>query len=324
MPKIFYVLLFFMGHLSFSQLEQANYAGAASEFMALYNVSDYDGIFNMFDVVMKEYLPREQARNFFSKNVNAPMGAITEMRFKSIDQGAHIYSTNFEKAVAEVIISLNTKNQINGLAIRPPKSPKPLDIPILDRNTTSMILPFEDEWFVFWGGTNVNQNYHVSEVSQQYAYDILQVVDGASYDGDSKRNESYHAFGKAIIAPCDARVALVIKGVKDNIPGQMNPADLTGNTVVLKTEAGEFILFAHLMEGSILVQEGQDVTQGEVLGKCGNSGNSTEPHLHLSLQNDRDMSKSTGAKLYFDQILVNGELKNNYLPLKEDSVKNIE
>ena len=99
---------------------------------------------------------------------------------------------------------------------------------------------------------------------------------------------------------------------------------MTGNTLVLKTAAEEYILMAHLKEGSIVVQKGQQVGQGDLLGECGNSGNSTEPHLHLQLQNTRDIHRATGARLFFDRILVNGELKTDYLPIKEEFIKNIE
>lgn len=312
------VFLFVFGS-SFPQEEQGSYAEAAAEFMSRYNDGDYIAIFDRFNVDMKKALPREQTLAFFEQNVNNLMGDITEMRFDRIDKGAHIYRTDFERAVAEVVISLTPQNMINGLVIKPLKDD---EVPILERNVTKMMLPFKEEWFVFWGGTTVEQNYHVDYADQQYAYDILMVANGASYEGDPKKNESYFAFGKDIIAPCDARVVKVVTGVHDNIPGELNPQELTGNTVVLETDNGEFILFAHLKEGSIVVEEGQDVRQGELLGQCGNSGNTTEPHLHLSLQNHVEMLKSTGAKLYFDQIMVNGELKMNYLPVKEDFIKN--
>ena len=55
---------------------------------------------------------------------------------------------------------------------------------------------------------------------------------------------------------------------------------------------------------------------------CGNSGNSSEPHLHFHIQNIEDMNIATGAKAYFDNILVNGVLKNEYSPVKNDKVKN--
>lgn len=314
------LLFFFTFGSTFPQEEQGNYANAAAEFMSRYNDGDYIAIFERFNADMKKALPKERTLAFFEQNVNNYMGNITEMRFDRIHNGAHIYRTDFERAVAEVVISLTPQNTINGLAIKPIKNDGP---PILERNVTKMILPFNGEWFVFWGGTTVEQNYHVDYADQQYAYDILMVANGTSYEGDPKKNESYFAFGKEIIAPCDARVARVVTGVHDNIPMELNPQQLTGNTVVLETDNGEFILFAHLKDGSIVVEEGQDVRQGELLGQCGNSGNTTEPHLHLSLQNHVEMLRSTGAKLYFDQIMVNGESKTDYLPVKEDFIKNV-
>ncbi|WP_299532434.1 peptidoglycan DD-metalloendopeptidase family protein [Ulvibacterium sp.] len=305
---------------SHSQEELGNYAVASAEFMALYNNADYEGIFNRFDADMKKALPRERTLRFFTQNVNNIMGNIQSMQFFGFKRGAHLYRTVFDRAVADVLISLNTRNEISGLYISPSK---PLDFPLLERNSTPMILPFREEWFVYWGGTTLEQNYHVAEISQQYAYDLLMVSDGSSYQGDSRDNESYLVYGKEIIAPCDARVAKVITGVPDNIPGETNPNQLTGNTVVLETPVGEYLLFAHLKNGSILVEEGADVLQGEPIGQCGNSGNSTEPHLHLSLQNDVEMENSTGARLYFDRILVNGEIMEDYLPVKEDFIRNI-
>ena len=83
-------------------------------------------------------------------------------------------------------------------------------------------------------------------------------------------------------------------------------------------------MFAHLKEKSIRVKKGQIVKQGDVLGQCGNSGNSTEPHLHLSLQNVENMNIATGAQLFFEKIKVNGEIKEDYLPVKGEKIKNID
>lgn len=191
-----------------------------------------------------------------------------------------------------------------------------------ERNHTPMALPFEGEWFVFWGGEDPQLNYHMNDPNQQYAYDLLKVAGGKSYSGDPRTNTSYLAFGEPILAPCDARVVLAIDGVPDNTPGETNPVHLTGNTLVLETRAGEFIMLAHLKEGTLAVSKGDAVKKGQVLAACGNSGNSTEPHLHLQLQNVRDFHKATGAPLYFESLLVNGNPKHDYMPVKEDFVKN--
>ncbi|MFS4455938.1 DUF3887 domain-containing protein [Maribacter sp. 2304DJ31-5] len=320
MKKILLPLFVTIGLAVYGQEEQGNYSAIAKRFMDLYNGSDYDGIFKLFDADMKKALPQERTLQFFSDNVNRNMGAIKTMELNRLHNGAHVYRTIFDKALADISISLNPNNEINGLYISPVRN---IENPILERNTTQMILPFKEEWFVFWGGTTVEQNYHINYDDQKYAYDILMVKDGVSYQGDAKKNESYYVFGKEIIAPCDARVVKVITGVKDNVPGDLNPGHLTGNTIVLETVNKEYILFAHLKENSILVAKGNDVRQGEVMAQCGNSGNTTEPHLHLSLQNAVEMENSVGAKLFFNKILVNGEEKEDYLPVKEDFIQNI-
>ena len=115
----------------------------------------------------------------------------------------------------------------------------------------------------------------------------------------------------------------VVSGIYDNIPNKKNHMQATGNTVVLKTDANEYLLFAHLKKGSIQVKEDDELKQGDIIAQYGNFGNSSKPHLHLSLQNHQYMSKATGAKLYFDKSVVNNELKTDYLPVKGDVVKNV-
>lgn len=60
----------------------------------------------------------------------------------------------------------------------------------------------------------------------------------------------------------------------------------------------------------------------ELLGLCGNSGNSSEAHLHFHIQNIEDMNSATGVKCYFERILVNGEAKNDYSPIQNDKIRN--
>ncbi len=116
-------------------------------------------------------------------------------------------------------------------------------------------------------------------------------------------------------------VVLVVDGVKDNIPGVLNPIYIPGNTVIIKTATGEYAFFAHFKQHSIVVKQGQKVSTGALLGLCGNSGNSSEAHLHFHLQNVEDMTKATGVKCYFDQLKVNGVLKSDYSPVKGEKIE---
>jgi len=166
-------------------------------------------------------------------------------------------------------------------------------------------------------------NYHIESEAQKNAFDIV-ITDnnGKTFKTDGKTNEDYYAFGKELIAPCDAEVVLAVDGIKDNTPGELNPVYVPGNTVVLKTINNEFLFFAHFKQNSIVVKQGQKVKKGELIGLCGNSGNSSEEHLHFHIQNVEDINKATGAKCYFDEIIVNGKLKNDYSPVKSDKIEN--
>ena len=302
----------------FSQNEQERFRRVASEFQSSYNESNDEDIYGMFDAVMKTYLSLEQTSNLLN-TIRSNFGLIENMEFLGINNSAHMYRTTYELGVSDILIALNNMNKISGFFI-----PKNLSENILkrERNATKMIFPFKEEAFVFWGGETKEANYHMADINQQYAYDILMVADGSSHKGDPTKNESYFVFGKDIIAPCDAKVVKVIDGIKDNTPGEINMNDLTGNTIILETANQEYVLFAHLKLNSILVQEGNLVKQGQVIGQCGNSGNTSEAHLHLQLQNTADLFNTVGAKLYFEEVIVNGVVKKDYMPVKEDFVKN--
>ena len=176
---------------------------------------------------------------------------------------------------------------------------------------------------MFWGGDTKELNYHVAYQAQKNASDII-ITDnkGNSFKTDGKTNEDYYAFGKELFAPCDGEIVLVIDGVKDNNIGEMNPFNIGGNMIILKTANKEYLVLCHFKHQSIKVKEGQKIKQGEVLGLCGNTGNSSEPHLHIHIQNVEDMNVATGVKCYFDKLIVNGKAMIDYSPIKNDKIKN--
>ena len=89
---------------------------------------------------------------------------------------------------------------------------------------------------------------------------------------------------------------------------------------MLKTENNEYIVYSHFEKETIVVKEGDTVQQGQYLGNCGNSGNSSEPHLHFSLQDGPNRISAMGAKTYFAALYVNGEFKADYSPVKGDKI----
>jgi murein DD-endopeptidase MepM/ murein hydrolase activator NlpD len=298
-----------------SQIEKDNYKQVSTKFVSFYNVDKNDSIVAMFSPEMNAALPIEKFTQV-SAGLKLQLGSIKKIRFVRLQSASALYETTFDNAVLGMTITLNPKNEIAGLLFKPYTEAKEII-----RNNTKMKLPFKGEWSVTWGGDTKEQNYHVESVAQKNAFDFL-IYDekGLTHKGTGEANEDYYAFGKELYAPCDGEVVLVVDGIKDNIPGVLNPIYIPGNTVIIKTANGEFVFFAHFKQHSIVVKQGQKVTTGALLGVCGNSGNSSEPHLHFHLQNTEDMTKATGAKCFFDQLKVNGVLKSDYSPVKGDKI----
>jgi murein DD-endopeptidase MepM/ murein hydrolase activator NlpD len=298
-----------------SQIEKENYKQVSTRFVSFYNVDKNDSIVAMFSPEMNAALPLDKFSQV-TAGLKVQFGAIKKIRFVRLQSASALYETTFDKAVLGMTITLNPKNEIAGLLFKPYTEAKEIV-----RNTTKMKLPFKGEWSVTWGGDTKEQNYHVESVAQKNAFDFL-IYDekGSTHKGTGESNEDYYAFGKELYAPCDGEVVLVVDGVKDNIPGVLNPIYIPGNTVIIKTATGEYAFFAHFKQHSIVVRQGQKVTTGALLGLCGNSGNSSEPHLHFHLQNTEDMTKATGAKCFFDQLKVNGVFKSDYSPVKGDKI----
>ena len=166
---------------------------------------------------------------------------------------------------------------------------------------TKFHLPFRDEWFVFWGGTNKLVNYHYEFENQRYAYDFVIMKENRSYESDPTLNESYFAFGKEYLAPADGVVVSMENNVEDNEPvGIFNEEQPLGNYVILDHGNEEFSYLVHFKHQSIVVKQGDKVKQGDLLGLVGNSGNSSEPHIHFHVANSPDPMNSKSIRINFN------------------------
>lgn len=144
------------------------------------------------------------------------------------------------------------------------------------------------------GGANGLMNFHLKALDdpalrqwrgQSYALDIVKLnAAGARASGFAPADlEAYAIFGEAIHAPCDGAVLGSRDDLPDYTPPGRDPVNLAGNFVFLQC-AGFRVLLAHMKSGSVRVREAETVTTGQLLGRVGNSGNTTEPHLHLHAQ----------------------------------------
>jgi murein DD-endopeptidase MepM/ murein hydrolase activator NlpD len=152
---------------------------------------------------------------------------------------------------------------------------------------------------VVWGGKTMEQNYHVIARDQRFAYDILMTKGGATHEGDGRKLTDYYCYLQPIVAPAAGTVVTAVDGIPDQAPGEMNPAQKAGNHVILDHGNGEYSLLAHLHRGSVRVKPGQKIAEGDTLGLCGNSGNTSEPHLHYHLQNGPTFGDADGLPAQF-------------------------
>lgn len=316
---LFILFLTFVGSGLYAQSETAANKAVWTKFTEFYNQGQFDKIFNMFSDATKGSLPLDKTSTFLGQ-LKTGYGNINGGEFLAYQGPFAIYKATFEKGIIALSLSVDHTGAITGLYAKPYE---PDSGPVLSRNLTKMQLPFRGEWTIFWGGDTREQNYHVDVKFQKNAFDIvINDVQGKSHKSEGKSNEDYYAFGQELLASCDAEVVLAVDGVPDNKPGVLNKLYVPGNSVLLKTKNNEYIFYAHFKQNSIKVKRGDKVKQGQLLGLCGNSGNSSEPHLHFHIQNQEDINTATGAKCFFDKMLVNGTQKTDYSPIKGDKIKN--
>jgi murein DD-endopeptidase MepM/ murein hydrolase activator NlpD len=119
--------------------------------------------------------------------------------------------------------------------------------------------------------------------------------------------ESYYCWDQPILAPAAGTVAGVVTDLPDNPIGSTDPQNPAGNHVVLDFGNGEFGFLGHMRQGSIRLQPGDEVEMGQELGRCGNSGNTSEPHLHFHLQTTTDLSNGDGLPAFFNQYVADDQ-----------------
>jgi murein DD-endopeptidase MepM/ murein hydrolase activator NlpD len=187
-----------------------------------------------------------------------------------------------------------------------------------------LALPFTGRWTVQNSPAERVPSHGTSAFGTSHAIDFLAVDDRGRTAPRTLRSlvvseqpDVFVGFGQPVLAPLAGNVVSVHDGETDHEArrspftliayalGQASRARqgdvaLAGNWVAIAVEtAGPFVLLAHLRNGSIRVHPGQTVEMGEVIGECGNSGNSTEPHLHVQVSDSTDWANAKGVPLAF-------------------------
>jgi hypothetical protein len=169
------------------------------------------------------------------------------------------------------------------------------------------ILPFKGKWTVINGGIAKTLSHSWEIFSQRYAYDFVILNDDEkSFSGDCTKLENYYCYGKEIIAPANGVVVKVSNKHKNSrVDGEKtfcDSLDIRGNHIIIKHEKNEYSLIAHLAPETITVSVGDKIKQGDVIAKSGNSGNTSEPHVHFQLQSGKNFFLSAGLPIGFTGI----------------------
>ncbi|MBH5320125.1 M23 family metallopeptidase [Paenibacillus sp. GSMTC-2017] len=269
---------------------------------------DYELIYNSFSPDFKSQISLKDL---------AEMGAGYTTDVKSFQQhhefklnGANVITWIDPSGLKAISALFGENDSITGMLMQPLTPATETDNKL---SKLEYSLPFKGDWFVFWGGNNVLANYHYAHESQRYAYDFVQEKDGLSYEGDPTKNDSYFAFGQEVHAPADGTVVSVVNDIVDNEPvGVMNEKEPFGNVIVID-HGGEYSVLAHLKKDSVSVKPGDVVKRGQLVAQLGNSGNSSEAHMHFQVNDGKDLNSSKSINVQWKGIKspVRGETVSN-------------
>lgn len=278
----------------------------------------------------------EQLWNFMSEEMQREQGAISNLAtfrqtvedlvgeeqrvlrervFEEGQQLVYLRRVRYSRSIESFDLkwTLDARGIITDFSIRPSLPGSQFKY----RTKTRLRLPFEGDWYVASGGRTADQNSnHYYDYLLRFASDFVRVEDTRfDRNANPERNEDFAAFGQPILAPAAGKIALIRDGIPDNKPGQINlkPEERVGNFVVIDHGNGEYSLLAHLKNGSVKVRPGELIETGHAVAACGNSGNSSGPHLHFGLHKAADPDKGMSVPAQFLNYFADG----NFIPQGE-------
>jgi len=198
-----------------------------------------------------------------------------------------------------------------------PLIPKSLPYPPED-DCVILELPVRGTWLAGHAGATAITNGHLTN---RYAIDILKLgPDGRFFKGDEDTVTDFYSYNEPIYAPADGKVVQVVDSLESDIMGNMDKDNPGGNYIIFDIGNKKYVYFAHLKQGSVTVEEGQFVKAGSLMGRIGNSGYSTHPHLHMHVQNKATAEREGRvtypfrfSKMRRERLLFWKEVSNSYL-----------
>jgi len=151
--------------------------------------------------------------------------------------------------------------------------------------------------------------------AQRYAIDWMRLdKDGLMVHGDASDVNNYTDYGADVLAVARGKVVSTLDTLDDQKPGTLpdpsaiNLENVDGNHVILDIGDGLYAMYAHMQKGSLQVKPGDQVRRGQVLGKLGNTGNTSAPHLHFQIMGGPSALGSNGVPYIVDAFTLEGEI----------------
>ena len=185
-------------------------------------------------------------------------------------------------------------------------------------NKIKIALPFSGTWNVYQGfnGAWTHQG------AWKYAYDFVIKKDDKTYANQGHYLEDYYCFGQSILSPVNGYVVDCRHDLVDNYIGAVDKVNNWGNFIIIKTDSGLFVEISHLLQYSLTVKTGDYVKINTIIAKCGNSGYSPQPHIHIQVQQFGILGSKT-LPFCFSEYIKDDVVVFNEVPKVDEDVKSV-
>ncbi|HSQ61460.1 MAG TPA: M23 family metallopeptidase [Acidobacteriota bacterium] len=265
-------------------------ASESARYTAWFLAGDLDSLLPRFTPEMLVRVGGREGLSAFRQNVVATLGGDVSVGADSVStrDTLRVHRHSLRGAAtgleAEIAWALDVRGAVAGFSVKPKAQAEAPSKYLGYASKTRLRLPFDGEWTAFSGGRTRDLNHHAGARNQRFALDLAIVRDGSTHAGDGSTLEQYHCWGAPALAPAAGTVVTAVDTLPDNPMGITDRENAAGNYVIVDHGGGEYSFLAHLQRGSLRVRPGASVAAGQPLGLVGNSGNTSEPHLHFHLQ----------------------------------------
>ncbi|WP_169719595.1 urea transporter [Psychromonas aquimarina] len=184
-------------------------------------------------------------------------------------------------------------------------------------SAVTMHLPFSDEWMVSQGF----DGQWTHKGLWRYAYDFVKTDNtGSTFHNDGKLLHDYFCFQKEVCSPVQGYVVNATDHFADNSIGIVDTINNWGNYIVIQDIRGFYVALCHLSQYKVFVKQGDWVEPYQVVGLCGNSGYSPQPHIHMQYQSSSYIASAT-IPFCFNGVIEQDTYRHHCVPPENTHLK---